>query len=126
MATAVDQCKAGFNALKDYFKALKDYYLSGSTPAVQTGLVEALDFEEILSFAVNSVRDNTDFSVGAAVETVQHFAALKRELEMASERKSSIYLSASTEHGTEEVFYGQNASFMSSVINGASTSGSQA
>lgn len=125
MATAIEQCSEGFTALQEFFQSLSSYISTGSNPPDQEDLLTAMPFEEILAFTTNNSTNSADYSIGAGVETVQHFVAVDRELSMADTGKTSIYISAISESNREAEFYGQNAAFFSGVMRGAPTTGSQ-
>jgi hypothetical protein len=125
MATSIDQCRAGFDALNTYFKALSKYYSDGVTLPDPNSLIAGFDFDELLTFVLDNANTAADFSVGAGVESLQHFVGVERELSMADVGKTSIYISAISEHRDEADFYDRNSAFFSGVMRGAPTSGSQ-
>lgn len=125
MSNAIDQAKSGFAALETYFNNLASYVSTGSSLPELNLLPAALVFDEILTFTVDRSQQGADFSVGAGVESVNHFVAVSREISIIQLGKTALYLSSVSEHEEEGDFYGQNAAFMSSVIRGAVTTGSQ-
>lgn len=125
MTTAVEECLAGYTALSAYFQGLSDCYSGGSPPPDTASLFTDIVFQELLTFTSGNALTSATFSVGAGVEAVSHFVGVERELSMAETGKASIYISAISEHNEESSFYGQNGAFLSSVIGGAPTNGSQ-
>jgi len=125
MSTAVEQCNEGFTAIQQFFLDLSQYISDGITLPDEETLHDALPFEEILTYTTNNSLTSADYSIGAGVETVQHFVAVDREISMADTGKTAIYISAISESDREAEFYAQNAAFFSGVIRGAPTTGSQ-
>lgn len=125
MATAIEQCSAGFEALASFFDELSAS-ISGATEMPDpSDLYDALEITEILTLTSDSTMGGADFSIGAGVETISHFVGVERELSMAEAGKASAYISAVSEHDQESAFYSQNATFFPGVMSGAPTSGAQ-
>jgi len=125
VTTSVEQCRAGFDALTAYFKALSKYYSDGVALPDPNSLIAGFEFEELLTFVVENANVSAEFAVGAGVESIQHFVGVEREISMADTGKTSIYISAISEHSGEADFYDRNSAFFSGVMRGAPTTGSQ-
>lgn len=125
MSSAVEQCRDGFQFLSDYFLDVQQYLSDGVTLPDPFSLYDSLSFEELLTHVITSMDSSADFSIGASIESVNHFVGVERELSMVESGKTAIYLSAISEAKKESDFLTQNSTFLSNVISGAPTNGSQ-
>jgi hypothetical protein len=125
MSTPMSQCEAGFSALGDYFRSINTYYTTGGTVPDSDAASTAMDYDDVLTFVVGSATRGADYSIGAGVEVVSHFAGILRELDIINLGKTELYSNAASEALEEAAFCDQNSVFLSSVMKGVPTTGSQ-
>lgn len=113
-----------FNSISEFYGDQSDYLISGGTLPLLAD-INSLEYIELLSYVNNASQYSSGFEIGSAQEAIYTAVALSRELDMATNRKTSIYNSITAELEREKTFYSESGVFFSGVVGGSSTGGSR-
>ena len=125
MSTLVSEIQDGLSALQTFYQNRANYILSGGTPENHEAIGANLNFENLQTYSVDSSPSGRGFTVGLSSEIISEYSATVRELGMASQAKSDIYLSIASEATDEVTNYSQNSTYNVAVMRGAPTNGPQ-
>lgn len=120
----IEESSAIFTSLTDYFVGLGTSVSTGSAPPLLTTITD-LEFTELFTFSVEQSLEGAGVDIGATQESIFTAAAAKRDLNLTTQTKTSLYLSIAADYSTEAGFYSQNKDYFPGVISGAPTEGSQ-
>ena len=79
-----------FNSISEFYGDQSDYLISGGTLPLLAD-INSLEYIELLSYVNNASQYSSGFEIGSAQEAIYTAVALSRELDMATNRKTSIY-----------------------------------
>jgi hypothetical protein len=112
-------------SLKSYYEDQGIYVASGGMPPDLQNLIADMEYKELLSFSVKEADGGSSFDIGSAQESISTAAAILREIDMCTFRKSTIYDSHADELSLLSTYYGQSGDFHVGILKGNPTNGSQ-
>jgi hypothetical protein len=112
--TANDKLAEFYN---DLYKYLKDDTGSVEPPDF-SNVIDVLDYSELHRMTYIRADDSASYENGAAIENVHQMAALIREFDISSKRKSDYYTDASAEANRESDYYANMKVFWVSMLGG--------
>jgi hypothetical protein len=101
----------------DLYKYLKDD-TGNVEPPDFSDVIDVLDYSELHRMTYIRATDSASYENGAAIENVHQMAALIREYDISSKRKSDYYTDASAEANRESDYYANMKTFWVSMLGG--------
>lgn len=122
--TAIEEIDNTFSLISTFHKSNSEY-LMGTTSVLPTLDLSTVSYSELLTYVLQNLPNGASFALGSAQEAIYLAAALSRESDMGSATKSVLYSGLVSEANSEFDFYNQTNEFITSVVKGSPTNGSQ-
>lgn len=116
----------GSGAVVAFYQAVAAYLNATGTDGDITTLDGQLTYDDLLTYVQGAAQQGGSFAVGLAIEALSDFAAIQRELDLSRLTKTELMSSAAGEASSEAQIYSDTATYQLGILNGSSTTGSQA
>lgn len=119
--SATGQTETAYDGFADYFNQMNKYLQNtdGSIlPPDFSDIASTLDYSELHRVAMTRAGDNASYENGAALENINHIAAIIREFDIRRKGKVGYYSDAVSESRNESDYYVTSKVLWSNMLNG--------
>jgi len=113
-----------YDSLSTYYGNVSTFLSSGGAVPDMSGII-SLNYDELHRYALAGKSLGSDFRTGSSIEAIHLAFCLARDAAFSTETKGQLYASGVGEAGGESSYYSNMSSFVSGVLTGVKSDGSQ-
>lgn len=124
--TVIAEVQTGSGNVVAYYKGISEYLNATGVEVDVMTLDGTLVYDDLLTYVQGAAQQGGSFAVGLGIEALSDFAAIQRELDMSRLTKIELMSTAAGEASSEAQIYADTTTYQLGVLQGSSTTGSQA